>query len=94
MGIAPTYAFVGEPEANGVIERLPRTAKEQTFYGRVFKSIEEVRDAVREFVACFNAKWLIKKNGTSARSTPAPSGSTRARSKPHNVLARSRSRGQ
>jgi transposase InsO family protein len=28
-GISPSYAFVGEPETNGVIERLFRTLKEQ-----------------------------------------------------------------
>ena len=32
-GIAPSYAFVGEPQTNGVIERLFRTLKEQIVYG-------------------------------------------------------------
>jgi transposase InsO family protein len=62
-GIAPSYAFVGEPETNGVIERLFRTMKEQAIHGRVFQTIDEVRDAVREFVARYNAEWLIEKNG-------------------------------
>lgn len=62
-GIAPSYAFVGEPETNGVIERLFRTLKEQIVHGRVFQTIDEVRDAVREFVARYNAEWLIEKNG-------------------------------
>ena len=62
-GIAPSYAFVGEPETNGVIERLLRTLKEQIVHGRVFQTIDEVRDAVREFVARYNAEWLIEKNG-------------------------------
>ena len=62
-GMAPSYAFVGEPEANGVIERLFRTLKEQVVHGRIFQTIEEVRDAVRTFVALYNAEWLIEKNG-------------------------------
>ena len=62
-GISPSYAFVGEPETNGVIERLFRTLKEQAIHGRVFHTIDEVRDAVREFVARYNAEWLIEKNG-------------------------------
>ena len=45
------YAFVGEPETNGVIERLFRTLKEQIVHGRVFQTIDEVRDAVREVTA-------------------------------------------
>src|SRR5918998_1257638 len=61
-GMAPSYAFVGEPETNGVIERLFRTLKEQVVHGRIFQTIEEVRDAVRTF-ALYNAEWLIEKNG-------------------------------
>jgi transposase InsO family protein len=62
-GISPSYAFVGEPETNGVIERLFRTLKEQIVHGRIFRTIGEVRDAVRAFVARYNAEWLIEKNG-------------------------------
>jgi putative transposase len=62
-GMSPSYAFVGEPETNGVIERLFRTLKEQAMHGRVFETIDEVRDAVRAFVARYNAEWLIEKNG-------------------------------
>ena len=62
-GISPSYAFVGEPETNGVIERLSRTLKEQAIHGRVFQTIDEVRDAVRAFTACYNAEWLVEKNG-------------------------------
>src|SRR5215213_7265879 len=62
-GMAPSYAFVGEPETNGVIERLFRTLKEQVVHGRIFQAIDEVRDAVRAFVVRYNAEWLIEKNG-------------------------------
>lgn len=62
-GISPSYAFVGQPETNGVIERLFRTLKEQIVHGRVFQTIDEFRDAVRDFVARYNAQWLIEKNG-------------------------------
>jgi transposase InsO family protein len=62
-GISPSYAFVGEPETNGVIERLFRTLKEQAIHGRVFQTIDEVRHAVRAFAARYNAEWLIEKNG-------------------------------
>ena len=62
-GMAPSYAFVGEPETNGVVERLFRTLKEQVVHGRIFRTIDEVRDAVRAFVARYNAEWLIEKNG-------------------------------
>ena len=44
-GMAPSHAFVGEPQTNGVIERLFRTLKEQVVHGRTFQTIDEVRDA-------------------------------------------------
>lgn len=62
-GMAPSYAFVAEPETNGVIERLFRTLEEQIVHERIFQTIEEVREAVRAFVARYNAEWLIEKNG-------------------------------
>jgi putative transposase len=62
-GISPSHAFVGEPETNGVMERLFRTLKEQIVHGRIVQTIDEVRDAVRAFVARCNAEWLIEKNG-------------------------------
>ena len=62
-GVAPSYAFVAEPETNGCIERLFRTLKEQIVRGRIFRTIDEVRDVVRAFVARYNAEWLIEKNG-------------------------------
>ena len=46
-----------------LIERLFRTLKEQAIHGRIFQTIDDVRDAVRAFVARYNAEWLIEKNG-------------------------------
>jgi putative transposase len=68
-GMAPSYAFVGEPGTNGVVERLFRTLKEQVVHGRIFRTIDEVRDAVRTFVARYNAEWLIEKNGHRSPDT-------------------------
>ena len=62
-GVAPSYAFVAEPETNGCIERLFRSLKEQAIHGRIFRTIDDARDAVRAFVARYNAEWLIEKNG-------------------------------
>ena len=62
-GLAPGYAFVAEPETNGVAERFFRTLKEQIVHGRIYQTIDEVRAAVRDFVDRYNAAWLIEKNG-------------------------------
>ena len=32
-------------------------------YGRIFQTVDAVRDAVRAFAARYNAEWLIEKNG-------------------------------
>jgi putative transposase len=68
-GMAPSYAFVGEPETNGVIERFFRTLKEQIVHGRIYRTIDQVRAAVRDFIARYNAEWLIEKNGLRSPSS-------------------------
>jgi len=62
-GMTPSFAFVGEPQTNGVVERFFRTLKEQVVHGRVFETLEDVRDAVRAFITRYNAEWLVEKNG-------------------------------
>jgi len=62
-GIAPSFAFLEQPQTNGVAERFFRTLKEQVIYGRAFRTIAEVRRAVGEFVAQYNQNWRIEKNG-------------------------------
>ena len=61
--MTPNYAFAGEPETNGVIERFFRTLKEQIVHGQIYQTIDEVRDVVRDFVARYNTDWLTEKNG-------------------------------
>jgi transposase InsO family protein len=46
-----------------VVERFFRTLKKQVIYGRVFRNLEEVRQAVSDFVDLYSSQWLIKKNG-------------------------------
>ena len=38
-----------------MIERFFRTLKEQVVHGRIYQTIDDVRDAVRIFVARYNA---------------------------------------
>ena len=42
-GIQPSYAFVAEPQTNGVAERFNRTLKEQIIHGRIYRNIAELR---------------------------------------------------
>jgi len=53
-GISPSFAFIEQPQTNGVAERFIRTLKEQVIYGRVFQNLQEVRQAVRHFVDTYN----------------------------------------
>ena len=47
------------PERQNGLRRL----KEQIVHGRIYQSIDDMRHAVRTFVARYNAEWLIEKNG-------------------------------
>jgi len=62
-GVEASYAFVEQPQTNGVAERFFRTLKEQIVYGRVYRTVAEVRAAVDTFVDLYNDQWLPEKNG-------------------------------
>jgi transposase InsO family protein len=62
-GIAPSFAFVAEPETNGVAERFYKTLKEQVVYGRTYRTIEELRVAIADFIERYNTYWLVEKLG-------------------------------
>jgi transposase InsO family protein len=60
-GIESSFGLIRQPETNGVAERFNRTLKEQILKGRVYKNVEEVREAVSRFVEIYNAQWLVAK---------------------------------
>jgi transposase InsO family protein len=62
-GISKSFAFVAEPQTNGVAERFNRTLKEQAIHGRLFRNLEEVRQAVTEFRDRYNRHWRLEKLG-------------------------------
>jgi transposase InsO family protein len=62
-GIDKSFAFVAEPQTNGVAERFNRTLKEQAIHGRIFRNLEELRQAVTEFMDCYNRHWRLEKLG-------------------------------
>jgi Transposase and inactivated derivatives len=62
-GVEASFAIVKQPETNGVAERFHRTLKDQILDGRIFRNLDEVREAVRQFVGIYNEKWLVEKLG-------------------------------
>jgi len=63
IGHPSSFAFIEQPQTNGVAERFIRTLKEQAIYSRVFQDVEEVREAVRDSVEFYNSQWCIEKSG-------------------------------
>lgn len=62
-GVDRSFAFIAEPQTNGVAERFNRTLKEQAIHGRIFCNLEEVRQAVTEFRDRYNRHWRLEKLG-------------------------------
>jgi transposase InsO family protein len=62
-GITPSFAFVEQPQTNGVAERFNRTLKEQAIHGRIFRTLHELRVAVAAFVERYNHEWRLEKLG-------------------------------
>ena len=68
-GMASSFAFVGEPETNGVAERFFRTFKEQIIHGRIYRTIDDVRAAVRKFFELTTPSGSSRKTAMSPRQT-------------------------
>jgi putative transposase len=60
-GFTPSFAFVGEPQTNGVVERFNRTIKEQIIHGRTYRNRDELAAAVTTFVETYNLEWRLEK---------------------------------
>jgi putative transposase len=63
LGVESSPSFVREPEGNGVAERFIRTLKENFLWVHTFDTIEELRCALQDFVAHYNATWLVARHG-------------------------------
>lgn len=63
LGITSSPSFVRQPEGNGVAERAIRTLKEQLLWVRHFATVEDLRRALAEFAALYNATWLRERHG-------------------------------
>jgi transposase InsO family protein len=63
LGIESSPSFVRQPEGNGVAERFIRTLKENFLWVHTFDTIEDLRRALRDFAAHYNATWLVARHG-------------------------------
>ena len=63
LGIESSPSFVRQPEGNGVAERFIRTLKENFLWVHTFETIEELRRGLQDFVARYNATWLVARHG-------------------------------
>jgi putative transposase len=63
LGIEGSPSFVRQPEGNGVAERFIRTLKENFPWAHTFDAVEDLRRGLRDFVAHYNATWLVARHG-------------------------------
>jgi putative transposase len=63
LGIEGSPSFVRQPEGNGVAERFIRTLKENFLWVHAFGTIEDLRSGLQQFVAHYNATWLVARHG-------------------------------
>jgi transposase InsO family protein len=63
LGLESSPSFVRQPEGNGVAERFIRTLKENFLWVHTFDTIEDLRRGLQDFVAHYNATWLVARHG-------------------------------
>jgi putative transposase len=76
-GMAPSFAFVAEPETNGVAERFIRTLKEQAIYGRIFCTVAEAGPLLRRSSRATMPSGASRRTVSGAQATPGRPGSRR-----------------
>ena len=62
LGITSSPTFVRAPEGNGVAERFIRTLKEQLLWVRTFQTVEELRQALLDWLRLYNEQWIIERH--------------------------------
>jgi transposase InsO family protein len=62
LGMTSSPAFVRAPEGNGIAERFIRTLKEQLLWGRTFRTVEELREALQTWLVTYNEQWLVERH--------------------------------
>ena len=69
LGNCSTPAYVGQPECNGVAERLVRMLRRSCIHLLDFDILEEARAVIGAFIEHYNG-WLLQRHGylTSARA--------------------------
>jgi putative transposase len=63
LGLHQSYAFVREPECNGVAERFIRLAKEQCLWVEEFTDVEDARRKIAAFIERFRHEWILERHG-------------------------------
>jgi transposase InsO family protein len=63
LGLAQSYAFVREPECNGVAERFIRLIKEQCLWAEEFTDLEDARRKIAAFIESYRHGWLLERHG-------------------------------
>ena len=61
-GITPSFAFLSQPQTNGVAERFIRTLKEQLLWLRFFPAIAELNAALADFRVRYNQRWRLERH--------------------------------
>lgn len=63
LGIDQSYAFVREPECNGVAERFIRVIKEQCLWAEEFTDLEDARRKIATFIQRYRHEWILERHG-------------------------------
>jgi transposase InsO family protein len=63
LGLDQSYAFVREPECNGVSERFIRLIKEQCLWVEEFTDLEDARRKIAAFIERYRHGWLLERHG-------------------------------
>jgi len=63
LGLDQSYAFVREPECNGVAERFIRLIKEQCLWVEESTDLDDAKRKIAAFIERYRREWLLERHG-------------------------------
>lgn len=61
LGITSRPTFVRTPEVNGVAERFILTLNDQLLWVRTFRTVEELRQTLLDWLRLYNEQWIVER---------------------------------
>ncbi|MCP4871550.1 MAG: transposase [Proteobacteria bacterium] len=69
FGIRSSPNYVGQPQGNGIAERMMKTLKHQLLWLKTWDDVDQVNEALQAFRETYNNHWMVGRWGYKSPAT-------------------------